>query len=465
MSHWIRLIGLMLCGATAAAQPPNIILMMADDLGYGDPGFNGNTIIQTPHMDSLAKEGVVLTHFYAGNSVCSPTRATCLTGRHHDRMGIWMANKGHLPAQEITLAKMLKEKGYMTGHFGKWHLGTLSTTISSKGAKRKPVLNYAPPWERDYDRSFVTESAICTWNPGLGKRAKNNPFYEDGVALDGSDESLRGGAARVVVDRAVPFMKQAVVDGKPFLSVVWFHAPHEDIEAGPEYLAMYPDAGDAAHYYGCITELDEQVGRIRATIEELGVADNTLIFFCSDNGPEGRTGTEGRRRGVTDGLRGRKRDLYDGGVRVPAFAVWPGKIQAETKNDSVLTTLDYFPTIARVVGYHMPDRRPIDGEDVLDILTGRSKARTKSIPFRYNEKQSSLVKGGYKLLLPAYELYDLSHDRPERKNLAAAMPEKARAMKAELVTFFESVKNSHSGSDYNDPSFKAVDPWQPLKIK
>ena len=228
---------------------------------------------------------------------------------------------------------------------------------------------------------------------------------------------------------------------------------------------MYPDAGDAAHYYGCITELDEQVGRIRATIEELGVADNTLIFFCSDNGPEGRTGTEGRRRGVTDGLRGRKRDLYDGGVRVPAFAVWPGKIQAETKNDSVLTTLDYFPTIARVVGYHMPDRRPIDGEDVLDILTGRSKARTKSIPFRYNEKQSSLVKGGYKLLLPAYELYDLSHDRPERKNLAAAMPEKARAMKAELVTFFESVKNSHSGSDYNDPSFKAVDPWQPLKIK
>ena len=112
-------------------------------------------------------------------------------------MGIWMANKGHLPAQEITLAKMLKEKGYMTGHFGKWHLGTLSTTISSKGAKRKPVLNYAPPWERDYDRSFVTESAICTWNPGLGKRAKNNPFYEDGVALDGSDESLRGGGQRV----------------------------------------------------------------------------------------------------------------------------------------------------------------------------------------------------------------------------------------------------------------------------
>ena len=207
----------------------------------------------------MANDGVKLTHFYAGGPVCSPTRGTCLTGRHYYRYGIWSANVGHLPKQEITLARMLKEQGYTTGHFGKWHLGTLSKTHSAKGPKRRPAENFAPPWERDYDRSFAVESSVSTWDPGSDK----NPFYDDGVAMAGSDESLLGGAARVVVDRAVPFMEQAVNNDTPFLAVIWFNAPHEPIKAGPDYLAMYEGHGEAAHYYGCITELDEQVGRIR----------------------------------------------------------------------------------------------------------------------------------------------------------------------------------------------------------
>ena len=137
------------------------------------------------------------------------------------------------------------------------------------------------------------------------------------------DDSLLGGAARVVVDRAVPFMQQAVKNDTPFLAVVWFNAPHEPIKAGPEYLAMYEGHGEAAHYYGCITELDEQVGRIRKSLREWGVANNTLLCFCSDNGPEGKE-PKGKKAGVTAGLRGRKRSLYDGGVRVPALAEWPG---------------------------------------------------------------------------------------------------------------------------------------------
>jgi arylsulfatase A-like enzyme len=454
----------MATGLLAENAQPNIILMMADDLGYGDTGFNGNTLIQTPHMDTLASRGVVLTHFYSGNSVCSPTRGTCLTGRHHDRYGIYTANNGHLPKQEVSLAQMLKEKGYTTGHFGKWHLGTLSPTMSAKGKRRKPELNYAPPWERSYDRSFVTESAVNTWNPGTGKRAKDNPFYENGVALDGRDPSLAGGAARVVVDRAVPFIEKAVAEDRPFLAVVWFHAPHEDIEAGPDYLNMYEGHGEAAHFYGCITELDEQVGRIVQVLEKNGVADNTLIFFCSDNGPEGKA-PKGRRMGSTDGLRGRKRALYDGGVRVPAFVVWPGKIEPGTSIDAILSTLDYFPTIQNVVGYKMPDARPIDGEDILPVLTGKAQKRTRSIPFRYSGGKSSLVKDGYKFMLPSRELYDLSKDRPEEKNLLEAMPEKASEMERDLVTFFESVEKSHSGGDYNDPSFKPVEPWKPLKTE
>ncbi len=442
---------------------PNIVLMMADDLGYGDTGFNGNKIIQTPYMDNLAEQGVVLTHFYAGNAVCSPTRATCLTGRHHDRMGIWFANQGHLPAQEITLAKILKDKGYTTGHFGKWHLGTLDREISSKGKNRKPALNYSPPWERDYDVSFVTESAVSTWNPGLGKRAVNNPFYENGVALDGKDESLLGGAARVVVDRVVPFIEKAAAVSQPFLAVVWFHAPHEDIEAGPQYLEMYQGHGEGAHYYGCITEMDEQVGRIHTTLENAGIAGNTLIFFCSDNGPEGSAQLRGRRVGVTDGLRGRKRDLYDGGVRVPAFAVWPDKIEPGTSNDTILSTLDYFPTIRNIVGYEMPDTRPIDGENILPVLIGKTHQRAKAIPFRARGI-GSLVRNGFKFLLPSRELFDLTKDWPEENNLAASMPGVVANMERELIATFESIKKSHAGDDYGDPSFKPVDSWRPLVI-
>ncbi|MEM9644734.1 MAG: sulfatase-like hydrolase/transferase [Planctomycetota bacterium] len=448
-------------GTARSADTPNVILMMADDLGYGDTGFNGNQIIRTPHLDALAKRGVTLTRFHSGNSVCSPTRGTCLTGRHHDRYGIFTANNGHLPKQEVSLARMLKGIGYATGHFGKWHLGTLSKTMSAKGARRRPEENYAPPWERDYDVSFVTESAIRTWDPGLGPRSKNNPFYENGVPVDPNDPSLKGGAARVVVDRAMPFMQSAIDSGTPFLSVVWFHAPHADVAAGPEYLDRYPGHGEAAHFYGCISELDEQVGRIVAALDAGGVADNTLIFFCSDNGPEGKK-PSGRRVGTTKGLRGRKRDLYEGGVRVPAFAVWPKRIQANSESDAILSTLDYFPTVAGIVGYVSPDDRPIDGEDVLPILVGKAKTRTSSIPFRYAGGKSSLIEDRFKFLLPERELYDLDEDRAEKTDLASEMPERAAQMERKLVAFFENAKASHGGADYDDDSFRSVEPWRPL---
>ncbi|GAB5561376.1 MAG: sulfatase-like hydrolase/transferase [Synoicihabitans sp.] len=455
------IVGLGLLGAAICygQARPNIVLIMADDLGYGDTGFNGNQIIQTPHLDALAARGMTLSHFYAGNSVCSPTRGTVLTGRHHDRYGVFTANAGHLPAQEITLPKMLKTQGYTTGHFGKWHLGTLSRTLSSKGPKRKPDLNYSPPWERGYDRSFVTESAVTTWNPGIGPRAVDNPFYDDGVALDGEDPSLRGGAARVVMDRAVPFIENATAAATPFLAVVWFHAPHENIEAGPEYLARYKGHGDAAHFYGCITEMDEQVGRLVQTLEQTGAAKNTLIFFCSDNGPEGKIAA-GRRAGTTDGLRGRKRDLYDGGVRVPAFAVWPGKISPGSRSGTILSTLDYFPTIQGILKFDLPDDRPIDGEDILPILTQRKTSRERGIPFRYAGKTSALIKDGYKLVMPARELFHLSTDRAEARDLASDKPARAAAMERELEAFFRSAERSHAGGDYTDSTYQPTNPWR-----
>lgn len=452
---------------SSAQEKPNIILMMCDDLGWGDTGFNGNKIIKTPELDTLASQGVNMKHFYAGGPVCSPTRGTCLTGRHYWRYGIWFANKGHLPKEEINIAQILKEKGYATGHFGKWHLGTLSKTVSAKGKARKPELNFAPPWERSYDRSFVTESAICTWDPGYGKRAKDNPFYDDGKP---TMENVKGGAARVVMDRAIPFIEKAVAEKKPFLSVIWFHAPHEDIKAGPEYLKMYEGYGEAAHYYGCITELDEQVGRLQKKLKELGVYENTLQFFTSDNGPEGKTepkNNKTRRAGVTGGFKGRKRALYDGGVRVPSLAVWPGKLKAGTEINTPVSTLDYFPTIAKIIGYEMPDSRPIDGMDMMPIVKGELNIRSKTIPFR-TTNIAGILKGKYKLLTKSLgggsdELYDLSTDWKESNNLASSSPEIVSELKKEIKEFLNSAEKSHSGKDYGKSGFKPVEKFQKLK--
>jgi arylsulfatase A-like enzyme len=431
--------------------------MMADDLGYGDTGFNGHPIIKTPHLDAMAESGAKLRHFYAGGPVCSPTRGTCLTGRHYFRYGIWSANVGHLPKQEINLARMLNEKGYATGHFGKWHLGTLSKTHSPKGPKRKPAENFAPPWERDYDRTFVVESSVSTWDPGSDK----NPFYDDGVPLPGSAESLQGGAARVVVDRAIPFMEKAVTEKVPFLAVVWFNAPHEPIKAGPEYLKQYEGQGEAAHYYGCITEMDEQIGRIRAALRKWDVADNTLLFFCSDNGPEGKA-PKGSKVGITAGLRGRKRSLYDGGVRVPALAEWPGQIKPNRVIDVPCSTLDYLPTIAALTDYRMPDERPIDGQNVMPILKGETTLRKKAIPFRA-KGNATIVADRFKLVLPSGELYDLSKDWSEKNNVASAHPERVQSMRKELMAYLESMRKSHAGEDYGDKAFQPLDEWSALK--
>lgn len=452
----------------ADESQPNIILMMCDDLGYGDTGFNGNTIIKTPNLDQMASDGVRLTHFYSVGPVCSPTRAAFLTGRHYYRMGVYTANKGHLPKEEFTIARMLKAQGYATGHFGKWHLGTLSKTISSKGERRRPEVNFAPPWQRDYDDSFVTESATATWDPGIGKRAVNNAYYHNGVV---ETENLLGCDSRVIMDRAIPFIQKAVKEDTPFVAVIWFHAPHEDIVAGPPYLKMYEGYGEAAHYYGCITGVDDQVGRLRDELDKLGVSDNTAIFFCSDNGPEGKMFNDPdrpRRAGSAGEFSGRKRSVLDGGVRVPAFAMWPGKIKAGTESDVPMSVLDYLPTVAAITGADMLTGRLLDGENILPILRGKKKEHTKPIPFRFNQ-YACLVEGKFKLIIEsatdtdADRLFDLSKDIKEENNLVKTYPEKAHNMRKQILDFLASAKASHAGEDYGIDGYQPVDPWQALK--
>jgi len=455
----------------APANRPNVILMMADDMGWGDPGFNGNRIIRTPNLDTMAKAGIRFTRFYSGGPVCSPTRGTCLTGRHYFRYGIFASNVGHLPKQEMTMAKMLKSLGYATGHFGKWHLGALSQKHSSKGAKRNAGANYAPPWERDYDESLATESCVPTWDPTSLGFNETTPYYHNGKI---ETENLEGDDSRVLMDRAVPFIRRVAKAGQPFLAVIWFHAPHGPVVAGPQYRAMYARYSEGEqHYYGCITALDEQVGRLRRELRDLGVAQNTMLWFASDNGPEGLTGDQKNYRGSTAGLRGRKRSLFSGGVNVPALLEWPGHAQPGRVVDVPCSTLDYFPTVREVTGFRMPGKpRPIDGVSLVPLIEGKVTTRPTPISFRFLQTERAMhgsptvtmIEGRYKLLTNFSQdghedmLFDLVAERAETHNIIGAHPDIARSMKRRLREWVDSCKASHSGADYDEP-FTPVDPF------
>ena len=299
-----RILFVLICVAPllVAAEKPNIVLVMCDDLGWGDVGFNGNKIIRTPHLDAMAKNSLRFERFYAAAPVCSPTRGSCITGRHPYRYGVYFANTGHMKTEELTLAELLKEHGYATGHFGKWHLGTLTKTETeaNRGGPRG-IKNFSPPQVNGFDVCFSTESKVPTWDPMLRPKtsksktwwdpAKDNVPYgtaywnEKGARVT---ENLRGDDSRVIMDRAIPFIRAAAKKEQPFFTIVWFHAPHLPVVAGPEYTKLYAKHEKfAQHYYGCITALDEQVGRLRKELRTLGIADNTLVTFCSDNGPEG----------------------------------------------------------------------------------------------------------------------------------------------------------------------------------
>jgi len=474
-SRWWSLaaLSLMLFGLVLSAPAqsrPNIVLLMADDLGWGDVGFNGGTIIQTPHLDAMAEAGLTFNRFYAAAPVCSPTRGSCLTGRHPYRYGIPFANEGHLKAGEWTLAELLQNLGYQTGHFGKWHLGTLSPDYSGK-KNRGGSEHYATPGMNGFDEWFSTEFAVATWDPYDPENAhlgKNMPYdtralyWHNGENVTGG---LEGDDSRIIMDKAIPFIENAARSGDPFFTVIWFHAPHQPVIGGPEYRAKYAQYDEEAqHYYACVHALDDQVGRLRATLRELGVADNTMLFFCSDNGPEGDV-AEGRTVGSAGPFRGRKRSLFEGGIRVPGVLEWPARVKPGTATDYPAVTSDYLPTLLDVLGVQMPDARPVDGLSLLPVIDGERTARPAPIGFETiggtgalmsrTSPRIALIENRYKLLTDMTEtgeedlLYDLQEDRAETTNLATSMPDQVRVMKKYLGTWRESCTTSARGDDYH----------------
>jgi len=450
-------------------KSPNIILIMCDDLGWGDTGFNGNTKIKTPNLDMLAGRGITFKRFYSASAVCSPTRGSCLTGRNPYRYGIPTANAGRMKKEEITLPELLKDSGYATGHFGKWHLGTLTTKIKDANRGRPgDSTHYSIPTMHGYDTYFVTESKVPTYDPmwkprnfneekgeslRYGWKAVTNKneaepygtYYWKGKET-AETENLEGDNSRVLMDRVIPFIEDAVKNNNPFFSVVWFQTPHLPVVADEEMMTAYSEYSHQEQiYYATISGMDEQVGRLWKKLEELGQAENTMIWFCSDNGPErGTPGTSGP-------FRERKRSLYEGGIRVPAFCVWPAGVEGGQKTDFPAFTSDYLPTVLDVLEINYPDDRPLDGISLKDLLNGNDTDRETPMGFLFREKMSWVTQE-FKLISTdngeTFELYNLLQDPSEKQNIISKHTERADKMKSELLAWVESCKQSNSGADY-----------------
>ena len=462
--------------AAAAADRPNVVLVMADDQGFGDVGYNGHPTLKTPVLDAMAATGLRFDRFYAAAPVCSPTRGSVLTGRHPNRFGCFKWGYTLRP-EEVTVAEAVKNAGYTTGHFGKWHLGSVR--------KGNPV----SPGESGFDEWVSAPN-----------------FYENDPLMshNGMVTQLKGESSMATVEAALPFMKQAAKADTPFLAVIWFGNPHNPHVPVPELAKEYEGQPKAEqNYLAEIAGIDRAMGRLRDELTAMGVRDDTVVWYTSDNGPQGGN----RGIGSAGGLKGRKGTLWEGGIRVPAVIEWPAKITKPRTTSVPCGTVDIFPTVCELAGVTtpgqppVPDQPPLDGTSLVPLIEGKSFTRVKPLGFwdypigghstpsdAWLKKQraqevdgqpapaddtaqaepwskklpetdrkghAALIDGDYKLhRIPGkgdavkFELYNLADDPAEKTNLAADQPERTEAMKTSLEAWQLSVIQSLNGADY-----------------
>ncbi|MDA7618805.1 sulfatase-like hydrolase/transferase [Verrucomicrobia bacterium] len=349
-SHALYLVWtfLLLTGWQAdAKQRPNIVLVMADDQGLGDMGYTGHPFIKTPHFDKASREGLRFDHFYAAAPVCSPTRASVLTGRHPNRMGVFKWGYPMRP-QEQTLPEILQKHGYSTGHFGKWHLGSVR-----HGSPAHPGANGFDHWV----------SAPNFFD--------NNPILSHG----GKAVQHRGESSELTVDLSLRWIQKKVTLQEPFFAVVWFgspHAPHRAIAADAADYAEHPKP--LRQFYGEVAGMDRAFGKLRNGIESMGIRQKTLLWYCSDNGALPKVGSTG-------GLRGHKGKLYEGGIRVPSFLEWPEVVQTPKVIQTRAQTCDIFPTILDWLDIEDEVKHRLDGVSLVPYLQGTHRARSLAMGF------------------------------------------------------------------------------------
>jgi len=430
-------------------QHPNIIFILADDLGYGDLSCYGQKHFSTPHIDKLAQEGMTFTQHYAGSTVCSPSRSVLLTGQHTGHTPIrgnkYYKGKGNwpLPSETKTVAEILKEKGYTTGAFGKWGLGFPGSTgdPNNKGFdefwgynNQRMAHNYYP------ETLDHNQDTVCL----KGNKGKGHETY----------------APNFIHQKALKFLEAN--KNKPFFMYYPSIIPHAELFAPEKYIEKYkgkllpekafkgcdngprykkggygsqPDSHAA--FAAMINVLDDEVGEIVAKLKELKIADNTLIIFSSDNGPHQEGGADPDYFDSNNIYTGYKRDLYEGGIRMPMIAWWPGKIAAGAKSNHISAFWDFLPTVTDLVGAQNPDN--IDGISYLPTLLGKGEQKKhKYLYWEFHEKNGrvALREGDWKLVRYnvtdsaqiTTELYNLSDDPAEKTNQAKQQPEKVKEL-------------------------------------
>ncbi len=437
--------------AFSAADRPNIVFFYADDLGYGDLACYGSKAAQTPRLDRLAREGTRFMQFYVSHCVCSPTRATAITGhfpaRHriHGHIAFFSANKSRqmpdwLDVKAPSFPRALQQTGYRTAMIGKWHLGGGS---GSKWKSDKVVINHpdAPPVaEYGFDHVRSTFGNGPTW-----KNAKPWPQPHDIYPY--ADDEWATWSSRAIADETIAFLKQHRESDQreqPVYVNVWFKDVHVPLKPTAEMRRPFAHLNDKAQvHYAMVRFMDGQIGRVLDTLEELGLARNTLVLFSSDNGA-------GKNRGGSNRpLRDWKHSLYEGGIRVPLIVRWPDNVPAGRVDDtSVLNLADFIPTLGRHAGARMPEGYQSDGEDITAALLGKPFQRTKPQFWHYptvagRSPTLAIREGNWKLLsdpkTKRVELYDLENDMGEAVNQSQTHPDIVKTLQQKLSAWTREV--------------------------
>lgn len=462
------------CRGAAVPEPggvrhPNVVLILTDDQGYSDVGFNGNPLVKTPVLDQFASTATVFNRFYAC-PVCSPSRASLMTGRYAFRTGVLDTQEGVsiLRPAETTLAEALKTSGYKTGLFGKWHLGDNAP---------------ARPMDQGFDRSLTFTGGMigAPYNPMDGNAYFNPVLIDDGVEL-----RVDGYCADIFTDAAIEFIKSS--SGSPFFVYLALNTPHHPLTVADPYAAPYRAAGlseETSRFYGMISNIDDNFGRVLDALKAAGAAENTLIIFLSDNG----TSSLHKQKDLWEsGLRGRKTSVYEGGIRVPAVIKMPGAPDGKGRRlETPANIIDIFPTVLDVCGVSIPSTVKLDGTSLMPLLTGTDSPMSERLFFSQFHRGASpdeyrnmaVHSGNYKLVQPVgrgsesftpeqmkFELYDLSTDPFEKNDLAAFYPETVSRLKTEYERWFGNVCKSGFepvrtwiGSDRQNPVTLTRQDW------
>ena len=456
---------------------PNIIYLLADDVGYGDVEYN-NGIASTPHLNSMASgsHSIHFTRFYAGGPTCSPTRGTLLTGRNHNRYCIWHADLGEpahdltcpslgpLPPSELTVAEILQRAGYHTSIYGKWHVGDLKE-IEGGNAK----WHVSHPGMHGFTDWMVTERQVSTLLPNCKCSSEYSCMFEgqdyyvrfcqNYWRMDPQTGQLKKYPKQIfddsdfLVDQLENLLKTRDPT-VPFFTIIAFHSVHAPFRATPHWMQYYSNkgySGTQLDYLGTLSGLDEAIGRVRQLLKHYGVYDNTMLWFSSDNGPQkGLPGSSG-------GLRGRKGQLWEGGIRVPGIIEWPSVIKQNRLLTTPVVTSDLLPTVADIIGIHLPRNVKLDGISLLPLLQNKTDKRGTNINFafhilkgRLDSSYSGAVVGDrYKYIanfnrgqMQESFLFDLDHESSEVTDVSSSHPELTVSMRAELSRFLRSVNES-----------------------